>query len=69
MNNSIFSLALIGVVPATCDAEAGEGDRLSTDTPLGDVALDCVLAEGTGNPKQSKFAPDSSRPASRFRPI
>lgn len=45
MANSTFSLALIGVVPAVCDAEAGEAGRLSTDDPLSEIGLDCGLAD------------------------
>lgn len=31
MDSSAFCFALTGVVPATCDAEAGEADRLVVD--------------------------------------
>src|SRR5262245_66363209 len=31
MDNSLLSLALTGVVPAACDAEAGEADEIVTD--------------------------------------
>jgi hypothetical protein len=37
MANSTFSFALIGVVPAVCDAEAGEANRLSTDAALSEM--------------------------------
>lgn len=45
MSHCTFSIALTGVVPATCDAEAGEADRLSTDVPPGEVSLACGLAD------------------------
>ena len=31
VGNSTLSLALVGVVPAVCDAEAGEADEVVTD--------------------------------------
>ena len=40
-----FTLALTGVVPAVCDAEAGEAGRQSTDAPLGELALGYDLAD------------------------
>jgi Protein of unknown function (DUF3187) len=43
MDNSKFSSALMGVVPAECDAEAGEYDRLSTDASFDEIALACGL--------------------------
>jgi hypothetical protein len=37
MDNSAFLLALTGVVPAVCDAEAGETDRQPTNSPLNEL--------------------------------
>lgn len=45
MANSTFLLALTGVVPAVCDAEAGECATLSTDVPRSDVGLGCCFAD------------------------
>jgi len=38
MDYSVMTAALVGVVPATCDAEAGEAVRLATDVPPGEFA-------------------------------
>jgi hypothetical protein len=40
MENWTISIALVGVVPSVCDAEAGAADRLSTDTSLDDSSWD-----------------------------
>jgi hypothetical protein len=40
-----FTLALSGVVPAVCDAEAGESARQPTDVPLREFPLECGPAD------------------------
>ena len=55
MNNSAFTLALTGLVPAVCDAEAGEADSQSTDAPLGESASECGLADQSHRPPFTNY--------------
>jgi hypothetical protein len=45
MSHSTFSFALIGVVPAVCDAEAGEASWLPADDSLRESGPDCSLPD------------------------
>jgi hypothetical protein len=62
MDNSAFLLALTGLVPAVCDAEAGETDEHPTQAPLGEIGLGRCLRAIPSN-----CSPDPSRTTPLFR--
>ena len=66
--NTTFSLALTGVVPAACDAEAGQADSLATDVPPSVFALERGFAEQSRLTRLCRWiAGESPRAWSRAR--